>query len=210
MGLSDQKAAIIAKNLTVNFNRKGSKTPGISAWYAFFNAAVQGIDRMVTTLKGPAGKKIIAGGLALGAVQALVLQAFDFGEDEPNEFIKQKNLIIPTGNGGYLMWPMPLGFNFLPNTGRILTEMVFNGRTKARDRVVDLMGAMVDAFNPLGGAGFMQTLTPTPLDPFIAISETVMHLDAQSPEKVRLPIHLRDICALGIILTSSANYLPRH
>jgi hypothetical protein len=49
--------------------------------------------------------------------------------------------------------------------------MVFDGRTKARDRVVDLMGVMVDAFNPLGGAGFMQTLTPTPLDPFIAISE---------------------------------------
>ena len=171
MGLSVQQSAIIAKNLTVNFNRKGSKTPGLSAWYAFFNAAVQSIDRMVTTLKGPSGKKIIAGGLALGAVQALVLQAFDFGEDEPNEFIKQKNLIIPTGNGGYLMWPMPLGFNFLPNTGRILTEMVFDGRTKARDRVVDLMGAMVDAFNPLGGAGFMQTLTPTPIDPFIAISE---------------------------------------
>jgi len=110
-GMSDQQAAVLAKNLTVNFNRKGSKTPGISALFAFFNAAVQGIDRMVTTLKGPAGKKIIAGGMILGSVQALILQAFGFGEDEPNEFIKQKNLIIPTGNGGYLMWPMPLGFN---------------------------------------------------------------------------------------------------
>jgi len=170
-GMSDQQAAVLAKNLTVNFNRKGSKTPGISALFAFFNAAVQGIDRMVTTLKGPAGKKIIAGGMILGSVQALILQAFGFGEDEPNEFIKQKNLIIPTGNGGYLMWPMPLGFNFLPNVGRILTEMVFDGRTKARDRVVDLMGVMTDAFNPLGGAGFLQTISPTPLDPFIAVAE---------------------------------------
>jgi hypothetical protein len=171
MGISDQKAAVIAKNLTVNFNRKGSKTPGISALYAFFNAAVQGIDRMTQTLKGPAGKSIIAGGLALGSIQALILQAFDFGEDEPNEFIKQKNLIIPTGNGGYLMWPMPLGFNFLPNTGRILTEMTFDGRTKGRDRVVNLMEVMADAFNPLGGAGFLQTISPSAIDPFVAVFE---------------------------------------
>jgi hypothetical protein len=171
MGLSDQKAAVIAKNLTVNFNRKGANTPGLSALYAFFNAAVQGTARMTETLTGPAGRRIVAGGMLLGAVQAAILEAFDFGEDEPSEFIKQKNLIIPLGDGKYLTWPMPLGFNFLPNIGRILTEMTFDGRTKARDRIVDLMGVMVDAFNPLGGAGFAQTISPTIIDPFVAVTE---------------------------------------
>ena len=172
-GLSDQQAAVLAKNLTVNFNRKGAKTPGMSALYAFFNAAVQGIDRMMVTLRGPSGRSIIAGGMMLGSLQALILHSMDFGEDEPNEFIKQKNLIIPTGNGGYVMWPMPLGFNFLPNMGRILTEMALDGRTKARDRVLNLMEVMADAFNPLGGAGFLQTISPTVLDPFVAVGQNM-------------------------------------
>ena len=171
MDLSDQKAASIAKELTVNFNRKGSKTPGLSALFAFFNAAVQGTARMVETFAGPAGRKIMAGGMLLGAVQAMVLMASGFDEDEPTEFMKQKNLIIPTGNGTYLMWPMPLGFNFLPNVGRILTEMTFDGKTEARDRVVNLIESMSDSFNPLGGAGFLQTLSPTILDPFVAVIE---------------------------------------
>lgn len=171
MDMSEQQAASLAKELTVNFNRKGAKTPGLSALFAFFNAAVQGTTRMVETLKGPAKYKIIGGGLLLGAVQALALQAFDYEEDDPTEFIKQKNLIIPLGGKNYLTWPMPLGFNFLPNIGRILTEMVFRGEAKARDRVIDLMDVMVDAFNPLGGAGFMQTLSPTILDPIIGVIE---------------------------------------
>lgn len=171
MNMTNQQAARLAKEITVNFNRKGAKTPGLSALYAFFNAAVQGTDRMIDTLTGPAGKKIVAGGLLLGVVQALILEAMGFEEDEPTDFIKQKNLIIPIGGGDYLMWPMPLGFNFLPNVGRILTEMTLGGKAKARDRVAELLAVMVDSFNPLGGAGFLQTLSPTVLDPFIAVSE---------------------------------------
>jgi hypothetical protein len=171
MNLSEQQAASIAKELTVNFNRKGSKTPGLSALFAFFNAAVQGTARMIETLQGPAGYKIIGGGMLLGAIQALILQAAGFEEDEPTDFIKQKNLVIPTGNGSYVLWPMPLGFNFLPNLGRITTEMVLGGKVKARDKVVEVLEVMSDSFNPLGGGGFLQTLSPTILDPFVAVFE---------------------------------------
>ena len=172
MGLSEQKAASIAKELTVNFNRKGSKTPGLSALFAFFNAAAQSITRMVETLKGPAGYKIIGGGMLLGAIQALILEAAGFEEDEPTDFIKQKNLVIPTGNGSYVLWPMPLGFNFLPNLGRITTEMILGGKKKARDSVIEVLEVMSDSFNPLGGGGFLQTLSPTVLDPFVAVLGT--------------------------------------
>jgi hypothetical protein len=40
-GLSTERAASLAKNLTVNFNRKGRQTRELGAFYAFFNAAVQ-------------------------------------------------------------------------------------------------------------------------------------------------------------------------
>jgi hypothetical protein len=171
MGVSPESAASIAKELTVNFNRKGAKTPGLSALYAFFNAAVQGNARLLETLKGPAGKKIIAGGIFLGVAQAMLLQAFGLGEDDPPEFTKQRNLIIPIGDGQYAMWPMPLGFNFLPTLGRLLTETALDPRPEMRKPFAKILEAFTNSFNPLGGGGFMQTISPTIIDPFVAVSQ---------------------------------------
>lgn len=170
-GMSQDAAAGLAKELTVNFNRKGAKTPGLSAMYAFFNAAIQGNARLLETLKGPAGKKIIAGGILLGVFQSMLLQAFGLGDDEPPEFTKQRNLIIPTGEGQYLMWPMPLGFNFLPTLGRLLTEAVYEPRFEMRKSFGKILEAFTNSFNPLGGGGFMQTISPTIIDPFVAVYE---------------------------------------
>ena len=170
-GMSQDAAAGLAKELTVNFNRKGAKTPGLSALYAFFNAAIQGNARLLETLKGPAGKKIIAGGVLLGVFQSMLLQAFGLGDDEPPEFTKQRNLIIPTGEGQYLMWPMPLGFNFLPTLGRLITESVFDPRPEMRKSFGKILEAFTNSFNPLGGGGFMQTISPTIIDPFVAVSQ---------------------------------------
>ena len=49
-GLSNAKAASIAKNLTVNFNRKGEMGTSLNALYMFYNASVQGSTRMVQAL----------------------------------------------------------------------------------------------------------------------------------------------------------------
>jgi hypothetical protein len=40
-GMSKEQAASLAKNLTVNFNKKGQISNQMGAWYAFFNAAVR-------------------------------------------------------------------------------------------------------------------------------------------------------------------------
>jgi hypothetical protein len=172
-GLSEDKAASIAKNLTVNFNRKGTWSTGIGALYAFFNASVQGTARLAETLKGPAGKKIMAGGLLLGTFQALALAMYGFDDDEPPEFLKDKNLIIPNfidGDGKYLIIPMPLGFNAIPATGRRITELVLSGGKDAPGKIIDLFGVWVDAFNPIGNGSFAQMLTPTAADPFVSVS----------------------------------------
>lgn len=176
--LSDDKAASIAKNLTVNFNRKGAKSGFISALYAFFNAAVQGSARMVETLRGPLGKKIIFGGMFLGAMQAVILAMAGFDDDEPPEFVKDKNLIIPIPftDKKYLSVPMPLGFNMFPGFGRLAMEalLIETGMIRSRkgpgDKVMSAVSLVFDAFNPLGNAGNPLLMAmPTILDPFAAI-----------------------------------------
>jgi len=177
-GLSEDKAASIAKNLTVNFNRKGAKSGLISALYAFFNAAVQGSARMIETLRGPMGKKIIFGGMFLGAMQAVVLAMAGFDDDEPPEFVKDKNLIIPIPftDKKYLSVPMPLGFNMFPGFGRLAMEtlLIETGMIRSRkgpgDKVMSAVSLVFDAFNPLGNAGNPLLMAmPTILDPFAAI-----------------------------------------
>jgi hypothetical protein len=175
-GFSDseakQKAASLAKNLTVNFNRKGDVATQMGALYAFFNASMQGTARMIETLKGPAGKRIMAGGLLLGSMQAALLAAAGFDDEEPPEFIRSKNIVIPTGGGNYVAFPMPLGFHVIPGVSRIMSEWALSGFKDTSRRVTDLTGLFLDAFNPIGNAGWsVQTITPTVLDPFVALGE---------------------------------------
>ena len=83
MGMSREKAASLAKNLTVNFNRKGQVGMQAGAVYAFFNAAMQGTARIgqtlfdmdggdISTLRlSKTGKAVVYGGVTLGVMQAL-------------------------------------------------------------------------------------------------------------------------------------------
>ena len=171
-GLSNAQAASIAKNLTVNFNRKGQIATQAGALYAFFNAAMQGTTRMLQTLKGPAGRKIILGGLTLGALQAVTLAAAGFDDDEPPEFVRERSIVVPLGDGKYASIPMPLGFHVIPSTSRILTEWALSGFRDTTKRFGDFAALFADTFNPIGNAGWsMQTLAPTALDPLAALSE---------------------------------------
>jgi len=187
-GLSEDRAAELAKNLTVNFNRKGSWTTNANAFYAFLNASVQGSARMAQLLfkrddngkisltKG--GKAVIAGGMMIGAMQAALLAFAGFDADEPPEFLKNKNLIIPNPFGqGYAIIPMPLGLNVFPNVARLVTEYALTqagamtGKRDLPKTILSIASAVLDAFNPLGSSGLIQTLSPTLSDPFFAIAE---------------------------------------
>jgi hypothetical protein len=181
-GLSKPRAASVAKNLTVNFNRKGSKGQAVGAWYAFFNAAIQGTARMVETLSGPAGRKIMLGGVALGMTSSMIAMAMmgglDGDEDDDEyskipDFVRERSLIIPLGGTRYLALPLPLGFHVIPNIGRIAAEAAFGRQDISNGkRLVDLIVIGAEAFNPIGGFGTpMQMIAPTVLDPIAALSE---------------------------------------
>ena len=171
-GMSVEQAASLAKNLTVNFNRKGQVATQMGALYAFFNASVQGTARLAETMAGPMGKKILYGGLLLGSMQAMLLAASGMGDDEPPEFVRERSIIIPIGDGKYISIPMPLGFHVIPNLSRIPTEFVMSGFKEPAKRVADLFGLFADTFNPIGNAGLsLQTISPTVIDPLAALSE---------------------------------------
>jgi len=193
VGLSEIRAASLAKNISVNFNRKGQLGAQIGSWYAFFNASTQGTTRIMETIfertkdpltltsgyrLTPNGKRIITGGILLGAVQAFGLTMMGFEDDDIPEFVKSRNLVIPAPGTekGYAAIPLPLGFNLLPNLGRLSMETVTNGFTGQPLHVgkkgSDLLATLMDTFNPLGSSGSVfQMAAPSVVDPLVALSE---------------------------------------
>ncbi len=180
-GMTKERAASLAKNLTVNFNRKGRRGREANMLYAFFNASIQGTARMAETLRGPAGKRIMAGGVLLDLLNTLLGMAVmggGDGEDDDEwekipEFVKERSIIVPVSGKDYLSIPMPLGFHFLPNIGRLAVEFMVGGAEKPAGRQVgELFAVLADAFNPIGGStSLAQLAAPTVLDPAVALLE---------------------------------------
>lgn len=171
-----QKAASVAKNLTINFDKKGSRTAALRSLYLFFNASVRGTVRLAETLKGPAGAQIITGGMLLGVMQAMVIAGAGFKDDDPPEYIREHNLIIPTGDGKYITLPMPYGLNILPNTGRILTEAAIDinkkGVKKAKlgKKSLSWANSFFSTFSPFGNQGLsLNALVPSATEPFAGV-----------------------------------------
>jgi hypothetical protein len=197
--ISDLRAASFAKNATVNFNQKGQLGAFAGSLYAFFNANAQGTAQIAQTMfervpqplligtqeRPPAtfrlsalGKKIVVGGLMVGVLQTFLLAMAGFDDDDPPEFVKQKNFIYPVPRSidpkGYGMIPMPLGFNLLPNAGRMMAETVHAGvqgkPLKIMKKAFDLLGALSGTLSPTGGSpDLLQELAPTVLDPLVAL-----------------------------------------
>lgn len=180
-GMSRAEAARLGRELTVDFNRKGRTGREVGPLYAFFNASVQGQARTLQTLAGPAGAKIITGGLLLGVGQALLLLLAGYDDDDIPEFVKSRALIVPLGESDkgekrYFALPMPLGLHVLPNTGRVLAELTLSGGEDLGAKVFDAVGEIAGSFNPLGGGnifeadGALRTVAPTVLDPLIELA----------------------------------------
>jgi hypothetical protein len=88
------------------------------------------------------------------------------------DFVKERSLIIPIGKDDYIAIPMPLGFHFLPNIGRLIVEMAVYKNKTAGKQFASLFTVLADAFNPLGGSSPpMQIIAPTVLDPFVALAQ---------------------------------------
>lgn len=183
-GVSTQRAASIAKNITVNFNRKGNATPFVNSLYMFFNAGVQGTARLAEALATSNKARVAVGTLAgVAFVMDMVNRAMA-GDDEDTgrnrydlipEFEKSRNWIFmnPSKPGSYVKVPLPLGFHVFHNGGRLISDFV--GRKDPRNASEygwAFAGTLIDAFSPVGGvASVSQLIAPSAADPIVQLAE---------------------------------------
>ncbi len=165
-GMSPEKAAQKARDLTVNFNRKG-EFKWISSWWMFGNASIQGIQNVFSKFadKDPAVRKRAIGGAAAlmsaGAAMAVINRALADDEDNGRngydnipEYVKQNNMVIATrtkdGRTAFETIPMPHGFKAFYNAGRLMMEMANNEHITALDFTSMMANNILNEINPFG------------------------------------------------------------
>jgi hypothetical protein len=172
-GVSREKAAELAKNITVNFNRSGELGPMANAWYMFFNASVQGTVRLARSLgtmkdlRKPNGElesrfkrlnaaQKMAFGLSLttGMLTMVNMAMSDDDEDGVSfyekipDYEKERNLIIMYSGKNYFKVPLPYGFNVFANLGTSMAETA-NGQREPLDAGMFLLNSAFSSFSPI-------------------------------------------------------------
>lgn len=187
MGRSIVDSVNDAKEVTVNFNKKGAgyKTGGffgITAGimrnlYLFFNASVQSLSnfnrlrvknpvRFYSTLGG-----FIAAGVIMPVINDFLYNVLGGGDDNPYndlpEWVRRNNLCIYAGNGQFVTIPLPIELRAFYGLGDYAYHLS-TGREKptptgiAKGTVSQLADLL--PLNPTGNEGF-KTFMPDALSP---------------------------------------------
>ncbi|MFA5436451.1 MAG: LPD38 domain-containing protein, partial [Candidatus Neomarinimicrobiota bacterium] len=182
-GVSKQKAALTASNLTVDFTRRGAAGQNLNALYMFANAGIQGNVRMIKAAVRSAKVRKLLGGI-IGTGYALHFLALMSGGDDDDgiPFIdkvddseKERSMIIMLKDGKKVKIPMPYGYNIFFNLGDELAEMTHHllvGKEYSPLQGMARLGSVfMNSFNPLSSATLLQTIMPTVGDPVAMVAE---------------------------------------
>lgn len=183
-GASPDRAAFVARELTVNFNRKGEWGPALNAFWLFFNASMQGAASLFMRMGRSKVIRRVAYGVIIEAFLMDMLNRMIGGDDDDDKNrydkipleAKTKNHIFMLPKWmedqygtPYVKIPLPLGWNFFHVIGTQASSAVA-GAVGPLEAMGNMAGAFADAFNPLGSGGLINELSPTITDPILDIA----------------------------------------
>lgn len=191
MGRSMVESVRDAKEITVNFNKKGAgyKTGGFFGLtagamrnlYLFFNASVQSLTNFNRLrVKNPvkfysALGGFMTAGMLIPVVNNLIYSMIGGGDDNPYndlpEWVRRNNLCIYAGNGQFVTLPLPIELRAFYGLGDYAYQLT-SGREKMSPSglVKGTVSQLADLLplNPTGNEGF-KTFVP---DAFAPVFET--------------------------------------
>ena len=185
-----------AKEVTVNFNKKGAgaKTSGVFGWtsglfrnlYLFFNAAVQSLANFsrlskknpkvfYTTLGG-----FTTAGFLVPVLNGIAISMLGGGDDDDYyenlpEWVRRNNLCLYVGNGKFVTIPLPIELRAFYGLGEMAYQATIGGDGNDGDKIAyQAINQITELLpiNPLGNNGdLVTTMMPDVLSPFWQIYE---------------------------------------
>lgn len=176
-GVSADRAAALAKYVTVDFNRRGNYGAELGGVMYFYNATAQGIDQAVGTMSSPrplyspdgdalggAARygpmtttlgAITTWGMTLSMFNEAVSAVDETGRSEyskiPDYEKKQFQIFMIPGTGEYITLPKPYGYGQFLDVGLAAGE-VMSGIRKDEDAGFYIMSALEHNLTPVSGA----------------------------------------------------------
>jgi len=208
-GMSKMMAANYAKNMTVNFNKRGNLGLMMNSLYLFANAGIQGSARIAMAMKYPKVRRIVYGITASAyGINELNNQINPEGYNRVQDFEKERNLIVmlpldgnkydlpgisgDPRNGYYLKVPLPYGFNVFKVAGDTAYDLV-NKKKTPTEAMWKTLSSIDAAFNPLSSGTPIQFISPSVTDPFISSKENKNWFGAPiMPEQPAFAPEVRD------------------
>jgi len=170
-GVSKEQAASAAKNITVNFENKGTWSGFIDSLYLFATAGLSGTVRMANALSKSKVARTIAGSIfAYGILEAAsndMLGGDDNDDENIKDGIKERNFVLvnPTDSKKEpILFPMPYGLNVFKYSGNLVYD-VAKGRKSGIDATSKMFMSIYGQISPFQGATMLQAAAPTILDP---------------------------------------------
>lgn len=156
-GKSYEQAASDAKNISVNFNKKGRASGLFGSFYAFFNANIQGGHNFAHMAKHNKKQMAVTATsfLVAGYMLAELLRSFGPEDDDEKseyeklpDYVREQSLVIPAGDNGFITIPLPFGFREIYGIGVTLSDMA-HGKSSPGEGMFSIMESAISAFSPI-------------------------------------------------------------
>ncbi len=186
-GTSAKDAAYKAHEITVNFNRKGTYSGNMNAFYSFFNASVQGTYRLWQLGKTyPKRTAMAIGSLALAKLTAAMIASLVGGDDydELSDYVKFSNMVIPVGEDEqgktvFFTIPMPQGMRAFTNLADVTVDVIRGNKSvwdaistftlNAAGEFIPLSVDAIDLTGRQSGQSIVAPFVPTAIQPFFDV-----------------------------------------
>jgi len=179
-GRTAKQAAYMARDLTVDFKKHGEKGPEMSAWFVFFNAALQGNYNIAKRMVQSKAVRAAVASFIFGGMMQHLWNSMMSGEDDDGESYYRKMLVnepwklerqfvffIP-GTERYVAFPMPYGYNAFHHLGTQGAALMTGDKAPVI-AILDAVRVAFDAFNPIGSGSIANMVSPTIVDPAVDI-----------------------------------------
>jgi len=175
-GMSIERAAQHAKEVTINFNKKGNATSAISAVYMFANPSIQGNYKTFRIAKD--SPKVAIASIATLTAITIGNNAYNDMVDpdwreKTNEYDRKANLVIVLGHnedGSLHYTNFTLTHSLRPI--KTLIDNIYDSFTGKGDGALaafaNVVGSAWGSYNPVGGSD-IGTVFPTIFRPFVDV-----------------------------------------
>ena len=167
-GYRKTAAQRLAKEATVNFQKRGTASPYLNSMYSFYTSSVNGNVRNISTLL--TGR----GALSIGARQLAATEFFNTQNDlidpewrgKVSEYVRESNHVMIDGDGNAVTIPVPHGDRVFKAIFDALYDQR-HGHISMEQGIDRVTGVFAGNYNPVGGHDLLSSVMPTTADPIV-------------------------------------------